>query len=460
MNNQNVLGTESIGKLLLKYSVPAIIGMIVNALYNIVDRIFIGHIPNVGPMAITGVGVTMPIMTLILAFGMLVGIGATASISIKLGQGNKNEAEQIIGNATKLIIFLGIGLTVLGLLFLNPLLRSFGATDQTIVFAKDYIQIILIGIIFNLFAFAFSHMTRADGHPKLAAIVMVVGCAINMILDPILIFGFDLGIQGAAIATVISQAITAFWLLFHFTKGSSVLKISLINMKLNKSIIKAIFAIGMAPFAMQLASCFVQIFANNTLMTYGGDMAIGAMTVINSISLFFLMPIFGINQGSQPIIGFNYGARQYHRSKKALIYSIIAATVVLSLGAAMIQLFPAFFVGIFNNDPTLTQMAVEGMKIFLFALPILGISVVGPNYFQSIGKPKISLLLSLMRQVLLFIPLLFILPRFMGLKGVWFVMPISDSITAVTTLYFLRREMKRTRGQISYPKEMEDSLAG
>ncbi|MGN1400991.1 MAG: MATE family efflux transporter [Bacillus sp. (in: firmicutes)] len=440
MNNQNVLGTESISKLLLKYSVPAIIGMIVNALYNIVDRIFIGHIPDVGPMAITGVGVTMPIMTVILAFGMLVGIGSAASMSIKLGQGNKKEAERIIGNATKLLILIGIGLTVLGLLFLNPLLRSFGATDQTIVFAKDYIEIIIIGIIFNLFAFAFTHMTRADGNPKLAAIVMVVGCAINIILDPIFIFVFDLGIQGAAIATVISQMITASWLFYYFTKGSSVLKISLENMKLNKPIVKAIFAIGMAPFAMQLASSLVQVFANNTLMTYGGDMAIGAMTIINSISLFFLMPIFGINQGSQPIIGFNYGAKQYHRSRKALIYSIAAATVILVIGSTLIQLYPASLVGIFNNDPTLTQMAVEGMKIFLFALPILGISVVGPNYFQSIGKARISLFLSLLRQVLLFIPLLFILPRFMGLKGIWVVMPISDSITAIITLYFLRRE--------------------
>ncbi|WP_050613697.1 MATE family efflux transporter [Bacillus testis] len=327
-------------------------------------------------------------------------------------------------------------------------------------FAKDYIEIIIIGIIFNLFAFAFTHMARADGNPKLAAVVMIVGCAINMILDPILIFLFDLGIQGAAIATVVSQAITALWLLFYFTKGSSVLKISLKDLKLNKPIVKAIFAIGMAPFAMQLASSFVQVFANNTLMTYGGDMAIGAMTVINSISLFFLMPIFGINQGSQPIIGFNHGAKHYHRSKKAFIYSVTAATAILLIGSTLIQLFPASFVGLFNNDPTLTQMAVEGMKIFLFTLPILGISVVGPNYFQSIGKAKISLFLSLLRQVLLFIPFLFILPRFMGLKGIWFVMPISDTITAAITLYFLRREMKRTRGQIPCPKVADDLMAG
>ena len=460
MRSQNILGTESVSKLLLKYSIPAMIGMIVNALYNIVDRMFIGHIPDVGPMAITGVGVTMPIMTVIMAFGMLVGIGSAASMSIKLGQGKKEEAEQIIGNATKLLVLIAIGLTVIGLLFLNPLLHSFGATDQTIVFAKDYIEIIIYGIIFNLFAFAFSHMTRADGNPKLAAIVMVVGCAINIILDPIFIFVFDMGIQGAAIATVISQTISALWLFYYFTKGSSSLKISLPNTKLNKSVVKAIFAIGMAPFAMQLASSLVQVFANNTLMTYGGDLAIGAMTIINSVSMLFLMPIFGINQGSQPIIGFNHGAKQYQRSSKALIYSIAAATVILSIGATLIQLFPATFVGIFNNDATLTEIAVDGMKIFLFALPILSISVVGPNYFQSIGKARISLFLSLLRQVLLFIPLLFILPRFMGLKGIWFVMPISDTVTALITLYFLRREMKRTRAQIPTPKSMEESLAG
>lgn len=443
MTQQNTLGTEPIGKLLMKYSIPAIIGMLVNALYNIVDRIFIGHIPDVGPMAITGVGITMPIMTVVLAFGMLVGIGSAANMSIKLGQGKKSEAERIIGNATHLLIILSIILTAIGLLFANPILQSFGATDQTIVFAKDYIEIIIMGTIFNLFSFAFTHMTRADGNPKLAAIVMVVGCLLNAILDAILIFGFNLGIQGAAIATVISQAVTALWLVFHFMKGSSHLKIRLPYLQLNKQIVKIIFSIGMAPFAMQLASSFVQVFANNALMTYGGDLAIGAMTVINSIALLFLMPIFGINQGVQPIIGYNHGAKLYHRSKNAFMYAVISATVILLLGSTVIQLFPQIFVSVFNDDPTLTEMAVEGMKIFLFALPILGISVVGPNYFQSIGKARISLFLSLLRQVILFIPLLFILPRFMGLKGIWFAMPISDVITALLTLYFLRREMKR-----------------
>ena len=447
MTQQNTLGIEPIGKLLMKYSIPAIIGMLVNALYNIVDRIFIGHIPDVGPMAITGVGITMPIMTVILAFGMLIGIGSAANMSIKLGQGKKNEAERIIGNATHLLIILGIILTTIGLLFMNPILQSFGATDQTIVFAKDYIEIIIMGTIFNLFSFAFTHMTRADGNPKLAAIVMIVGCLLNAILDAILIFGFNLGIQGAAIATVISQAVTALWLVFHFMKGSSHLKIRLPYLQLNKQIVKIIFSIGMAPFAMQIASSFVQVFANNTLMTYGGDLAIGAMTVINSIALLFLMPIFGINQGAQPIIGYNHGAKLYHRSKNAFMYAVISATVILLLGSTVIQLFPQIFVSVFNDDPTLTDMAVEGMKIFLFALPILGISVVGPNYFQSIGKARISLFLSLLRQVILFIPLLLILPHFMGLKGIWFAMPISDVITALLTLYFLRREMKRLERQ-------------
>jgi len=447
LTQQNTLGTEPIGKLLMKYSIPAIIGMLVNALYNIVDRIFIGHIPDVGPMAITGVGITMPIMTVILAFGMLIGIGSAANMSIKLGQGKKNEAERIIGNATHLLIILGIILTTIGLLFMNPILQSFGATDQTIVFAKDYIEIIIMGTIFNLFSFAFTHMTRADGNPKLAAIIMVVGCLLNAILDAILIFGFNLGIQGAAIATVISQAVTALWLVFHFMKGSSHLKIRLPYLQLNKQIVKIIFSIGMAPFAMQIASSFVQVFANNTLMTYGGDLAIGAMTVINSIALLFLMPIFGINQGAQPIIGYNHGAKLYHRSKNAFMYAVISATVILLLGSTVIQLFPQIFVSVFNDDPTLTDMAVEGMKIFLFALPILGISVVGPNYFQSIGKARISLFLSLLRQVILFIPLLLILPHFMGLKGIWFAMPISDVITALLTLYFLRREMKRLERQ-------------
>ena len=452
MNTQNVLGTDSVGKLLVKYSIPAIIGMLVNALYNIVDRIFIGHIPGVGPLAITGVGITMPIMTVILAFGMLVGIGSAANISIKLGQGKRNEAERIIGNATHISLLLGILLTVIGLLFLHPILQMFGANDQTIVFAKDYIQIIIMGITFNLIAFSFTHMTRADGHPKLAAIVMVVGCLLNIILDAIFIFAFDLGIQGAAIATVISQTVTAIWLFLHFWKGSSQLKIRLSNMKLNKQIILTIFSIGMAPFAMQIAASAVQVFANNTLMVYGGNLAIGAMTVINSIALLFLMPIIGINQGAQPIIGYNHGARLYHRSKKAFLYAVSVSAFLLLIGSTVIQVFPELLVNLFNNDPALTEMAIEGMKIYLFTLPILSISVVGPNYFQSIGKAKISLVLSLLRQVILFIPLLFILPPFFGLKGIWLVMPISDTITAMISIYFLRREMRRLDREQSYEK--------
>lgn len=443
MNKQNVLGTESISKLLVKYCVPAVIGMLVNALYNLVDRIYIGNIPNVGPMAITGVGVTMPIMTVILAFAMLVGIGAATSMSIKLGEGKIDEAKSIVGNAVKLLVLLSIALTAIGVLFLDQILYSFGATDQTIMYAKDYISIIIWGTIICMFAFALSNMSRADGNPKLAAIVMIVGCVINIVLDPIFIFTFNMGIQGAAIATLISQAVSALWLLYYFTKGSSNLKIEFKYMKLNIKFIKMIFAIGMAPFAMQLAASVVQVIGNNTLMKYGGDMAIGAMTVINSVAMFFLMPIFGINQGAQPIIGYNHGAKLHDRSKKAFLYSVITATTILFIGFICIQLFPTVFVRLFNNDPMLTSMAVEGLRIFLFTLPILGISVVGPNYFQSIGKAKISLFLSLLRQVILFIPLLLILPRFFGLKGIWLVQPICDVITAIFTVYFIRREMKR-----------------
>ena len=455
MNQTNPLATESVGKLLLKYSVPAIIGMLVNALYNLVDRMFIGHIPDVGPMAITGVGISMPIMTIVLAFGMLIGIGSATNISIKLGQGKQKDAERIIGNATVLLIIVGILLTIFGSLFVNPLLRSFGATDQTIIYAKEFIEILLMGTVFNVFAFAFTHMARADGNPNLSAIVMVVGCVLNIILDAIFIFVMDLGIQGAAIATVISQAVTAIWLLFHFTKGSSNLKIRTNNMKLDPKVIRVIFAIGMAPFAMQLAASAVQMFANNTLMAYGGELAIGAMTIINSVALFFLMPTIGINQGAQPIIGYNHGAKLYERSKKAFYYSLIAVTILLSFAAVIVQTFPEMLIGLFNNDPTLADIAVEGLKIYLFTLPIISISVVGPIYFQSIGKAKVTLFLNLLRQVILFIPLMFIIPHFMGLKGIWFVMPISDTIAALITLCFLRYELKKTSLKQSVTKDIK-----
>ena len=447
MENQQALGTESVGKLLLKYSVPAIIGMLVNALYNVVDRIFIGNIPGVGPLAITGVGVTMPIMSITLAFAMLIGIGCTTNISIKLGQGKKEDAQKIIGNGITLSIIISLILSIIGIVFGNQILHLFGASDQTLYYAKSYIYIILAGTVFNTLGFTLNNTIRGDGNPKLAATIMVVGCITNVILDAVLIFVFNLGIQGAAIATVISQIVTASWGLMYYVKGKSNLTFEKSSLKLDKSLVKSIIAIGIAPFSMQIATSLVQVISNNALKMYGGDLAIGAMATISSISMIFLMPIFGLNQGSQPIIGFNYGAKQYDRANKAFKISALISIVILTAGWVLVQLSPETVIGMFNKDPKLMDISVNGIRIYLFMIPIIGISITGSNYIQSVGKAKIATVLSLLRQVILLIPMILILPNFFGLNGVWYASPISDFLSTAITAYILYRELK------SYKKE-------
>ncbi|EDS78388.1 MATE family efflux transporter [Clostridium massiliodielmoense] len=444
MKEQRMLGEEPIGKLLLKYSIPAIIGMLVNALYNIVDRIFIGHIPNVGALAITGVGITMPIMYILLAFGMLVGIGTTANISIKMGQGKREDAEKLLGNCFTLSIIISIILTVIGILFVNKILGVFGASENTLYYAKEYINIILFGAIFNILNFALNSTIRADGSPKMAAFTMILGCLVNIILDAVFIFVFNLGIKGAALATVIAQIISTIWIIYYYTKGNSNLKLKKENFKLDGQLVKIIFTIGVAPFSMQIASSAVQVITNNTLKLYGGDLAIGAMAVILSIAMVFLMPIFGINQGSQPIIGYNYGAKKYHRMKETVKLSIIAATIILIIGSVLIQCFPEAAIKVFNKDDKLLEIGVKGIRTFLIMMPVIGISIIGSNYYQSVGKAKTAMFLSLLRQVILFIPLMIILPRVngLGLTGIWLTGALSDGLSTLIAGGFLVSEFK------------------
>lgn len=446
-DNQQILGTEPIGKLLIKYSVPAIISMMVNGLYNVVDRIFIGNIPGVGPLAITGLGVTMPIMTIILAFGMLIGIGSVTNISIKLGQGKKEEAEQIIGNAITLAIIVGLLISIIGITFENQILHMFGASDGSLPYAKAYINIILLGTIFNLLGMVFNNSIRGDGNPKLSATIMVVGCLTNIVLDALFIMVFKMGIQGAAIATVTSQFVTAIWGLAYYTRGKSTLKFKKSSLKLNKSLVGAIFAIGCAPFAMQIAASCVQIICNNSLKTYGGDLAIGAMATINSIIMMVGMPIIGISQGAQPIIGFNYGAKKYDRADKTLKICALAATIGLSIGWILVQLVPTPIVSMFNSDADLVSISVDGIRKYLSMMPLIGVSMIGSNYFQAIGKAKQAMFLSLLRQVILLVPMMLILPRILGLNGVWFAQPIADVISFIVTFVLLFREVKSHKVQ-------------
>ncbi len=450
MKHQEELATKPMTKLLIQYSVPAITGMLVNALYNIVDRMFIGNIPQEGSLAITGIGITMPISTIILACGMLVGIGTTANISIKLGEGRREVAERIIGNNVTLSLLISLFITMIGLGFKEPILKTFGASEQTLPYADQYITIILLGTVFSVLGYSLNSNIRADGKPMIAALTMIVGCIINIILDPILIFGLGWGIKGAAIATIISQFVTALWVLLYFVLQKSNLKFKVQDLKLDFSLVKMILAIGSAPFAMQLATSLVQVISNNALKTYGGDLAIGAMATISSISLIFLMPIFGINQGSQPIIGYNYGAKQYSRVKEAFLISLGFGTFILAIGFIVVEFFPTAIISLFNSDPELMSITVRGIRIYLFMLTFVSVSIIGSNFFQSIGKARLAIVLSLLRQLILLLPLIFILPRFIGLDGVWLAQPISDILAIVITLICLIREFKHL-----YQKELD-----
>ncbi|MBS6041407.1 MATE family efflux transporter [Clostridium baratii] len=453
MNKQKRLGEEPILKLLLSFSIPAIVGMVVNTLYNIIDRMYIGRIEGIGPLALTGVGITMPIMTIILAFGMLVGIGTAARVSLKLGEHNKDSAEEHLGNAFTLIIIISIAITILGLMFLDPILGVFGASENTEIYARQYMQIIFIGTIVNMLSFGLNHSIRSDGSPKVAMLSMLIGAITNIILDPVFIFGFGMGVRGAAIATVISQILTTVWILQYFTVGKSIIKLKMNNLKLKLPIIISIFSIGMSPFSMQLAASVVQVLANNSLKEYGGDLAIGAMTIISSVSMIFLMPIFGINQGSQPIIGYNYGAKQYDRVKETVKYGAIAATIIVVIGWIITQSAPQVLIAIFNNDPELVGIATNGIKIYLFMMPLVGFQVISSNYFQSIGKAKISMFLSLLRQVILLIPCILILPKIFELNGIWFSGAVCDGLSSLITGIIFFYSVKKLKSEDVEMKE-------
>ena len=397
-NTQDNLGTESITKLLIKFSIPAIVGMVVNMLYNVIDRMYIGNIPNVGGLAITGVGITMPVTQIITAFGMLVGIGTCASISIAFGKRRKDEAEGYLGNGLTLILIISAIIAVFGNIFAEQILTLFGASENTLPYALAYIRPLFWGTICNLFAFGLNNSVRSDGNPKISMYTMMIGAGINIVLDPIFIFGLNLGIQGAAYATVISQFIAGCWVLYYFTKSKkSSIKLKTSTMKLSLPVVKGILMIGLSPFLMQMASSVVSVIANNALMTHGGDLAIGAMAIITS--------------------------------------------VCSTISSVIVQAFPEFAVSMFNKDPQLTDKTVAGMKLFLLSMPLIGIQMTASTFYQAVGKPKKAMIISLSRQVIFLIPAFLFLPRMFGLVGVWLAGPIADTLAVMVSGFIIFKEM-------------------
>jgi putative MATE family efflux protein len=435
------MGQKSIPKLLVSFSIPAIVGMVVNATYNVVDRIFIGR--GVGSLGIAGATVGFPIMLVLMAFGMLIGLGAGALVSIRLGQKRKEEAERVFGNALTLLVTFSAVLTTAGLVFLKPLLVLFGASETVLPYAADYVGVILMGSVFQAIGFGMNNFIRGEGNPRVAMLTMIIGAVLNIILDPIFIFVFGLGVKGAAIATVISQAAAAAWVLRYFLGGRSLLKLHAKNLVPSWAFVKRIAAVGSPPFAMQIAASAMNGILNNQLQRYGGDVALSAVGIIYSIAFLIIMPVIGLNQGSQPIIGYNYGARKFDRVKRTLMLAILAATVWVSLGFVLTQFFPQALIRLFNKkDAELLALGPHAMRMFMMLLPILGFQIVSANYFQAVGKPLKAMLLSLSRQVLLLIPAIIILPRFFGLEGIWAAAPTADLLSSIWTATWLLVEFR------------------
>lgn len=441
----SLLGDSPIHELLIKFSVPAIVGMVVNALYNIVDRIFIGRIAD-GSIAIGAIYVTLPVSLILMAFAMLVGIGGNTLASIRFGEGRKEEADTIANNSLLLLGIIGIVLSILGLIFIEPILKIFGASETNIGYAMDYLRIILIGAPLQTIGFGMNNFIRGEGNPKIAMLTMIIGAVTNTILDPIFIFGFNMGVKGAALATIIGQILSAIWVLRYFFSGKSMLTLKPKYLKFSPHAVKEIIANGTAPFSMQIAASMVTGFFNNSLQHYGGDLAVSSMGVVNSVSMMILMPIFGMNQGAQPIIGFNYGAKKYDRVKKTLRYSIIAAVSVTTFGFIVVESFPELILRLFISNPNdfelMANYAVPGLRIFFLIFPMVGFQIISTAYFQATGKPRQAMFLSLSRQVLLLIPAMLIFPLFFDLNGVWMAAPFADFFTSLLTAILLYRNLR------------------
>ncbi|MBM6874822.1 MATE family efflux transporter [Fusobacterium mortiferum] len=440
-----LMGTEKITKLLVQFSLPAIIGMLVNALYNIVDRIYIGNIENVGHIAIAGVGITFPVVIFVFGFSILIGLGAATNASLNLGKKKKEEAEKFLGVAVSFGFIVSLILMVLVLWKLEWLVNILGGSDKTGIYAAQYLKILAYGFPAAVVGYVANASIRSDGNPKMAMATLLIGAITNIALDPIFIFYLKMGVKGAAWATIISQYVSGIWAIYYFTSKFSGMKLYLKNLKLDFGKIKSISSLGSAPFAIQIGASVVNYTYNSTLKIYGGDTAIGAMAIVQAVITFISMPIFGINQGLQPILGYNYGAKLYSRVKEALFKAIFAATVLCVIDFLAIQFLSKYFINIFTHEKELVRIASIGLRIQTFMLPIVGFQIIASIYFQAIGKPKMSFFMSLTRQIIVLIPCILIMSKLFGVEGVWFAGPTADFIATVVTFIFIKMELKHLK---------------
>lgn len=440
------LGTKRINSLIKEYAVPGIIAMTASSLYNMVDSIFIGHIPGAGALAISGLAVTFPLMNISAALGTLVGVGAATMISVLLGQRNYESANKVLSNEITLNVIVGIAFTLLSMFFMDPILTFFGASENTLPYAREYMTVIALGNIITHLYFGLNSVIRSSGNPKLAMRLTLFTVTSNAILDPILIFWAGMGIKGAAIATIVCQMMALSYSMRYFMDGSKLLHLPKNPFRLDLRIAKDSLTIGMGPFLMNLASCVVVLFINQQLLKYGGDLAIGSYGIVNRISFLFGMIVMGFNQGMQPIAGYNYGARLYSRVREVYRKTAIWATIVCIIGFFVSEIIPGPAVSLFTNDPELKALATKGLRTMNIIFPIVGFQMVTSNLFQCLGMVQKSILMSLSRQLLFLVPCIYVLPDIMNSEtGVWLSFPLSDAAAAILAAVLIINLMKKLK---------------
>jgi len=431
-----------VGRLMWRYFWPSFIGVMANSLYNIVDRIFIGQF--IGAEALSGITAVFPVMVIMMAFGMLIGLGASVQLSIAMGRKDFTRAQRILGNAIILVVIISALVTILGFSIKDPMLRLFGATDTTIGYANEYLNYILWGVILHEFGFSLNAMIRAEGNARIAMYSMLISAGVNIPLDALFIIYFKMGVQGAALATIISMAVLSVWVFVHFRSKRCIVPLKKKYITINKSILLSILAIGLSPFLMQMASSVVQALLNINLIKYGSDMAVGAMGIVMSVAVIIVMSIVALNMASQPIIGYNFGAKNYGRVKQTLGFGLWIASLFSVTAWILVEMFPKQIVRVFVGDsPELMAYATQGLSLYLITLPVIGFQIVAGNYYQSVGKAGISIFLSLLRQVLVFIPMLLILPSYFQIKGVWLAGPVADFSSAIVCAVLLVYEWRK-----------------
>jgi putative MATE family efflux protein len=447
LKRQNDLGKDSVGGLIVRLAVPAIAAQLINALYNMVDRAYIGHMGENGDLALTGLGLTFPIIMLISAFSSLIGMGGAPLAAIRMGEGNNRRAEQILGNCFGALLFLAVVLTGVFFACKVPLLRLFGASDNTLPFANNYLTIYLIGTIFVQIALGMNSFINTQGFAKTGMLTVAIGAVLNILLDPLFIFVFNMGVQGAALATVISQAVSALWVLWFLFGKKTVLRIRRENLLPKWRVLLPVLGLGISPFVMQSTESLLSIVLNANLYRYGGDPAVGSMTIISSCMQMFMMPLTGLGQGAQPIISYNYGAGQFDRARKAFRIFIISSFSASTLIWALVMAFPQLFIGIFSNQEALREATVPAMRIFLGMIFMLGAQTACQQTFLALGQAKVSLFLAMLRKVILLIPLVYILSPHFGVNGVFAAEPIADCLASLATVAVFAFRYKRLLGR-------------